>query len=536
MQDPIAIGQSRGEQPRPPRASRAATAPAELSVLTGIKPLQVRKAAPKTEAYSSRSGTGSSRVLSPKATPPHVHPQRVGKQAGIRRQFVAHHRRGSSSASARFGAQKKARSPTSLAPPKQRKIKGEAMAMLQTTGFFSGIKTTQIVSATSFLDKELPETPNSIVPTPTELYQPSRNSLLAARNRSLSGGSVSRSPLSVVGETDAKANSSLDATLYFPGEDLSPHRLTTIMENRPLSENSPPASGTTTPTATQIHLRGGSVVTVTPPELTAWQRSIYVQGPIRLPKPVILPRKNSVASMEPFQEAIDRVYQSALFVPRRRSDDAIVDDICEFFDDFGFEDAECEGGLLAVEPEEVNEIEEMDVDGENDTTGIETERFTTPPGFPQHGDLSPIEKVVAKDVVQTTMTKPPPPVIAEPPEPLPPVNNEETLRARGIARLAQRAAEKSSQISRPTPDKANPAIMSEGQSAMLPLLPPPEESMLDAVLEASQNGENDWFVEGDVGGMDWDDDDDVEEADGASWMNPAWRRNRGLAWLGGRRG
>lgn len=240
--------------------------------------------------------------------------------------------------------------------------------------------------------------------------------------------------------------------------------------------------------------------------------------------------------MEPFQEAIDRVYQSALFVPRRRSDDAIVDDICEFFDDFGFEDAECEGGLLAVEPEEVNEIEEMDVDGENDTTGIETERFTTPPGFPQHGDLSPIEKVVAKDVVQTTMTKPPPPVIAEPPEPLPPVNNEETLRARGIARLAQRAAEKSSQISRPTPDKANPAIMSEGQSAMLPLLPPPEESMLDAVLEASQNGENDWFVEGDVGGMDWDDDDDVEEADGASWMNPAWRRNRGLAWLGGRRG
>jgi hypothetical protein len=559
MKDPISIGQTAGEQrQRPPHRSRAATAPAaEMSVLTGIKPLQVRKPVKSPVKSSSRNGTGSSKiapgdqktvVTSPTRNIVAVsRAQRIAKQ-GIRRQTVTHHRRGSSGNSVKTGAQKQTRSPTQLVAPRPRKVKGEKMALLQTSGFSSQNQVgqsnsprlqTQVVSATKFIDKDLPDTPNSIAPTPTELYQPSRNSLLLARKARASVDSAKRSPLSVITDTDSQANILPSSAPASASDEISPHRLTTILEYKTLSENSPPASGTTTPIATQIHLRGGSVVTVTPPELTAWQRSIYIQGPIRLPKPVILPRKDSVASMEPFQEAIDRVYQDALFVPRRRSDDAIVDDVCEFFDDFGFGDIGFGSDLLAIEQAEgANDDDVMDVDELEETI----ERFTTPPGFPHAvDDISPIEKVVAKDVIEASIAKAV--VVPEPSVPLPPVNNEETLRARGIARLSQQSAGRSSQgsrsssfrkevpsASRPTSDTLTASVAGENQDGLLPLLPPPEASMLDAVMEASQGEEADWVEEmtpdGDAGGMDWS-DEDVEETDaGATWTAPAIRRKK----------
>ncbi|KAM0715033.1 hypothetical protein Q7P37_009498 [Cladosporium fusiforme] len=565
MQDPVLKGQqSTGEQHRPPYRLRAATAPSEISVLTGIKPikpLHIRK-----QTSSSRSGIGSSKAAdgekpsgptSPKGIVPVGKTQRVGKQ-GLKRQVGGHHRRLSSGSSVRMPAQKKTKNAPPIAAPKPRKAKkGETLAMLETSGFFNNATgviynpknpnvNIQMPPAASFLDKDLPDTPNSIAPTPTELYQPSRNSLLSAQKSRLSGGSVKRSPLCLVTETDAKSNSApTPPPPVLTSEEVSQHRLTTILEYKSLSENSPPASGAATPVATQIHLRGGSVVTVTPPELTAWQRSIYIQGPIRLPKPVILPRKNSVASMEPFQEAIDRVYQNALFVPRRRSDDAIVDDVCEFFDEFGFDDIGYAGDLLAVEQTGEDEIDDMDVDEVDETIGHDTERFTTPPGFPVAGDVSPIEKVVAKDVVESLMAKSTPLVVPEPPVPLPPVENEETLRARGIARLSQHSSGKgsgssgTSSLRKPSESPAisrrtsvvGSGVAIDGKGSILPLLPPPEESMLDAVLEASQGEEADWVeelvVDGDAGGMDWDDDSDVEETDGgASWMSPATSKKK----------
>ena len=558
MKDPISIGQTTGEQrQRPPHRSWAATAPAaEMSVLTGIKPLQVRKPVKSPATSSSQNGTGSSKttpggqkagVTSPtRSIVALSRSQRIAKQ-GIRRQAATHHRRGSSGSSARTGAQKQTKSPTQLVSPRPRKAKGETMTLLQTSDFSSDIVTsvrqskgprlqTQVVSATRFMDKDLPDTPNSIAPTPTELYQPSRNSLILARKSRSSVDSANRSPLSVVTDTEGKSDSSAPASA---SDEISPHRLTTILEYKALSENSPPASGTTTPIATQIHLRGGSVVTVTPPELTAWQRSIYIQGPIRLPKPVILPRKDSVASMEPFQEAIDRVYQDALLLPRRRSDDAIVDDVCEFFDDFGFGDIGFGSDLLTIEQAEgANEEEVVDVDELEETI----ERFSTPPGSAHAvDDISPIEKVVAKDVIEASIAKAI--AVSEPSVPLPPVNNEETLRARGIARLSQQSAGRSSQgsrsssfrkevssSSRPASETMTISVAGETHDGLLPLLPPPESSMLDAVMEASQGEEADWVEEmtpdGDAGGMDWS-DEDVEETDvGASWTAPAIGRKK----------
>jgi len=245
--------------------------------------------------------------------------------------------------------------------------------------------------------------------------------------------------------------------------------------------------------------------------------------------------------MEPFQEAIDRVYQDALFVPRRRSDDAVVDDVCEFFDEFGFDDIGFEGSLLAVDPgASFDEEDLMDVDELDEPL----EGFTTPPGFPHAGDISPVERLVAKDVVEASMLKPMlSPIVLEPNVPLPPIENEETLRARGIARLSQHSTARSSTssrsssyrkdkpiLSRPTSDPVSPIANDGYQTGMLPLLPAPEPSMLDSVMEASQEEEGDWVEETapdeDAGGMDWS-DDDLEETDaGASWTAPAVKQKK----------
>jgi hypothetical protein len=547
MKDPITVGQAQGEQPFPPQEFQEATEPGELSILTGIQPLQVRKAAKSPEKFSSQSGTGSRRssatgekdgpVTSPsKSIVALGKSQRIAK-LGLRRQ-VHTHRRGISVSAKLAAAQRKPRTP--IVSPKPRKGNGATLAMLQTSDFYpdaNDVVHSQIPAPPSFIDRDLPDTPNSIAPTPTELYEPSHAPFGEARKVRTNSGSKLRSPLSVVSDTNAKSNSS-PAPSNAPLDSL-PHRLATIQEYKSYSENSPPASGTATPVATQIQLRGGSVVTVTPPEATAWQRSFYIHGPIRLPKPVILPRKNSVASMEPFQEAIDRVYQDALFVPRRRSDDAVVDDVCEFFDDFGFNDIGVEGDMLAVaQTGTLDDDDAMDVDELDQSI----ERFITPPGFQSAGDVSSVERLVAKDVVEASTSRPlVSPIILEPNVRVPPVENEETLRARGIARLSQNSTGRSSTssrsssyrqdkpvLSRRISDPVSP-IVSDRKTSMLPLLPAPEPSMLDSVMEASHE-EGDWVEElspeGDAGGMDWS-DDDLEETDaGASWMAPEVKQKK----------
>ena len=350
----------------------------------------------------------------------------------------------------------------------------------------------------NLMNKDLPATPTSIIATPTELYhvippQPTRPAVRNARTRN-----KKRSPLSPISTTHAKANSVVRRK-----EDDSPSRLSAIPEFTTLSENSPVSSGISTPIGTQIQLRNGSVVTVSPPEMTAWKRSFYIQGPIKLPKPVIVPRKNSMASLEAFQEVVDQVYQEALNIPRRRSDDAVVDDMCEFFDDFGFDEINFEGDVLAVDEVMIDEVKE---DSHQDSGCFST----TPPAE----DPSPVEKVLAQEIIHTLARPSPVPKPA-----IPPVENEETLRAKGIARLAHGMASHNHATMRHDRKDSLTAPMAE--PAVLPLLPPPEESMLEAVLEPSR-AENDVpMVEPNVdsSGFDWD--DDVEELDGHThWLNP----------------
>lgn len=90
------------------------------------------------------------------------------------------------------------------------------------------------------------------------------------------------------------------------------------------------------PVKTEIHLISGTVVTVVPPELTCWTRSRYIQGPIKLPTPAVAPRKDSIASLAPFQDAVETIYDQALHFSRRESEDQVMDDLLEWYDNWDY--------------------------------------------------------------------------------------------------------------------------------------------------------------------------------------------------------
>ncbi|CAK1354424.1 hypothetical protein CB0940_01725 [Cercospora beticola] len=262
----------------------------------------------------------------------------------------------------------------------------------------------------SFIEKDLPGTPNMLPRTPTELLPrtpttPKDPELLKSRR----SGIIGRSPLSQVSLNHGQAKDTGDPVLHASG-------LNAISEDSINNENMPAGVSPAIPTATQIHLRGGSVVTVTPPELTAWRRTCYLHGPIKLPKPAIAPRKNSVASLEAFQDVVDDLYQHSLAIPRRESDDAVSEDICDFFDDFGFDPVSFGGDILAKPVVQLDMVHE-----EEDESDVEA---------------SPIEVVIAKEVLESMNRL----RSDNAPTVLKPLETSETLRARGIARLSRASA------------------------------------------------------------------------------------------------
>ncbi|KAI7469078.1 hypothetical protein KC351_g13295 [Hortaea werneckii] len=399
--------------------------------------------------------------------------------------------------------------------PWKRRRKGETISMLLDAGFFPEKRLTadkldasrrlhvELPSRLAPIDKELPDTPDSILPTPTELYQTTARRPLPVTQRNKVA--KRRSPLAHVSKTSARANSADNS--------ISPSRLSAIPEvagTRDSSDSTPLSSGTTTPVATKIHLRNGSIVTVQPPEVTAWERHSYIQGPIKLPKPIILPRNNSIASLDAFQEAIEQVYQEALTIPRRRSDDAVEEGICEWFDDFGFESLEFAGDNLVVEDLTLDEIQEMG-ESHHDADNTSADHFMMAPEEP---GASPIEKVVAKEILELAK----PSAIPEPPI-IPPVETEETLRAKGIARLSQQARKESMTLAR-------------SETVYDITTPAPDQSMLSkAAMSAADDVSEEEGGDG-VGWMvdqsGWSDSDPDELDEQPAWIAPAIQNKQGM--------
>lgn len=181
-----------------------------------------------------------------------------------------------------------------------------------------------------------------------------------------------------------------------------------------------------------------------------------------------MPRKNSVATLDPFQDAVEKLYQDALVIPRRRSDDAVVDDICDFFDAFGFDLISFAGDDFSQVDLAIGEVTDVDLD---------LETFSTPPLEP--AAVTPVEAMIASEMLEQNSSSPSPPLQA------PPVENEATLRARGIARVSRNAAGATPIDGRPGRKESN-TLGKPQTSAVVPLKSAPETSTLEAVLQPGQ--------------------------------------------------
>ncbi|KAI5212422.1 hypothetical protein AUEXF2481DRAFT_252778 [Aureobasidium subglaciale EXF-2481] len=242
--------------------------------------------------------------------------------------------------------------------------------------------------ALNILVKDLPsDRPSSIVSTPTNFYHPGSMSLkrstrnyqrrsLGVRQRILNAASISSSqisptmvthhtvaapPLSPVTPTSpltpTKALAALTAGMLLPpspGSDESPksgqpspgilevipedgHVTATVHSTpSPASHTSmrsiPEAPALPYAVASEIHLSSGTVLMVKTPESTAWRRSVYIQGLIKLPTPTVMPRKGSIATLEAFQDSL-----GSTPVPRRKSEDMAADDICDWYDTWAYD-------------------------------------------------------------------------------------------------------------------------------------------------------------------------------------------------------
>ncbi|KAH0151598.1 hypothetical protein KCU67_g10191, partial [Aureobasidium melanogenum] len=282
---------------------------------------------------------------------------------------------------------------TTSVMPWRKKARGETMSMLLESGFFpvqefiyeknetSPSTTTRSPSkrnqlALNILVKDLPtDRPSSILNTPTNFYQQGHLGLrrrstrnnhrrsLGTRRRILTAASVSSSqisptmathqtviapPLSPTSPTTPMTPTKALAALTGSSENSpksgqpSPGFLEVIPEDggvtaaientsSPISQISmrtiPEAPALPDAAGSEIHLSSGTVLMVKTPESTAWRRSIYIQGPIKLPTPAVVPRKGSIATLDPFQDVLGNVA-----IPRRKSEDNAIDDICEWYD------------------------------------------------------------------------------------------------------------------------------------------------------------------------------------------------------------
>lgn len=175
----------------------------------------------------------------------------------------------------------------------------------------------QKTGVVDFRAKGLPETPPSVVSTPTELYHYS----VSQSNPQPTHPQRALQPIS---PNTGWAQSTLP----------TPNGVTS-------TGNSNSTSLERASSARSITLRSGSILTMISPEETAWDRPVYQHRPICSDKQSALSHKNSIATIEPFLDAVEIVEAER----RRASDDAAVDEIVNFFESLGIYDTSGKCGL-----------------------------------------------------------------------------------------------------------------------------------------------------------------------------------------------
>ncbi|KAF1989672.1 hypothetical protein K402DRAFT_401777 [Aulographum hederae CBS 113979] len=183
-----------------------------------------------------------------------------------------------------------------------------------------------------FQDMDLPPTPASTQKTPMELYQPRPKT-------------PRRTPLASTTTNPRKPK-------FFPLTPIANDLASlAVMAEVPTSGLSIPDKDQRAAVARALRLRSGSVLTVIPPERTAWQRSMYIPGPIRIQQPYTQPAalNFSMGGVDVFGNEIE---PTGTLSPRRTSEDSTIDDLVGYFDSFGFAPISCEHDLFWLGDEE----------------------------------------------------------------------------------------------------------------------------------------------------------------------------------------
>ncbi|KAF2099328.1 hypothetical protein NA57DRAFT_55299 [Rhizodiscina lignyota] len=211
------------------------------------------------------------------------------------------------------------------------------------------------VEAMAFTNKPLPATPESVAPTPVEMYNPTSQEKISQHRhtRSASSGKVLPAP-------SPKQQSPLS-----PTSQAKLNRQSQRQHSRGSSSldsgSSPGADGL----AHALRLRSGSVITLVPPEQTAWRRSSYVPGPIKLQQKRVHALQdadeafgvgdftnygNFGANLDIFKDVLGETDGAS--VSTRKSDDAVLDDVVVFMESFGFDPVSFTGDEFWLEPEQ----------------------------------------------------------------------------------------------------------------------------------------------------------------------------------------
>ncbi|KAF2118441.1 hypothetical protein BDV96DRAFT_597267 [Lophiotrema nucula] len=179
-----------------------------------------------------------------------------------------------------------------------------------------------------FKDRDLPDTPSSLLSTPRELYRMQRKGL---------------DPLPEQGKIQPPKPS-------------------------PKAERSCSLPQTQSLKRTEIIIRGTSILS---PDKVPWVPHVYVPGPIRLATTIPGMRKGSVASLEPFVGEVEQLGDS-----RRFSDNIVVDGIVAYFLGLGvmdLADEECVDRFW-----EAGDVGDSDASG-SEALGAPCQRTSTPP-------------------------------------------------------------------------------------------------------------------------------------------------------------
>lgn len=207
------------------------------------------------------------------------------------------------------------------------------------------------VEATVFSKRALPATPESAAPTPYEVWQPRHRHGRSASSEKI----LPLPPLQRLQDSMLWPSPNAEITVTIPQTPVPRTDLASLSRLADLPPDSAAYSPDRDPTdpttrlARALRLRSGSVITLIPPEQTAWKPTAYYPGAIKLQKAGrLLTAPSSPSGLSSFNfnpdlaaTTVDDIFKKILddssSTHTKRSEDTTLNDVAHYMETYGFE-------------------------------------------------------------------------------------------------------------------------------------------------------------------------------------------------------